>query len=80
MDARPSQFSHPRLRKYSLRAKRAPATKSRSKNTSNVPNGRQKQPIFSPLSHAIPPANHPIKKSDGGGLNICVLPNGRREW
>lgn len=29
---------------------------------------------------SILPATRPIKKADGGGLNICVLPGGRREW
>lgn len=28
---------------------------------------------------SILPAAHLIKKADGGGLNICVLPGGRRE-
>lgn len=32
------------------------------------------------LIQSIIPAARPIKKADGGGLNICVLPNGRREW
>lgn len=32
------------------------------------------------IIQSILPAARPIKKADGGGLNICVLPNGRREW
>ena len=32
------------------------------------------------IIQSIIPAARPIKKADGGGLNICVLPNGRREW
>ena len=32
------------------------------------------------LIQSILPATRPIKKADGGGLNICVLPGGRREW
>lgn len=32
------------------------------------------------LIQSLLPADRIIKKADGGGLNICVLPNGRREW
>ncbi|PJG45869.1 hypothetical protein CAF53_16590 [Sphingobium sp. LB126] len=32
------------------------------------------------LIQSILPSERPIKKADGGGLHICVLPNGKAQW
>ncbi|WP_150292592.1 DUF3597 family protein [Sphingobium estronivorans] len=32
------------------------------------------------LIQSILPSERPVKKADGGGLHICVLPNGKAQW